>query len=109
MIFYHKGLRVCKTPLPFVSCDRKAAILRIQIWSAHESDVVGLSALEGLHDGDVICLARPPVNNPPPAMQSESEKVGVAKKGGILLANPEISFYCTIKRFLVDSTKINIK
>ena len=33
----------------------------------------------------------------------------VSFNGGILLANPEISFYCTIKRFLVDSTKINIK
>src|SRR6266567_6438133 len=42
MVFYHKGLWVCKTPLSFVACDRKAAILRVQIWSAHESDVVGL-------------------------------------------------------------------
>src|SRR5215831_13377932 len=42
MVFYHKGLRVRKTPLPFVACARKAAILRVQIWSAHESDVVGL-------------------------------------------------------------------
>ena len=42
MVFYHKGLRTCKIPLPFVACDRKAAILRVQIWSAHESDVVGL-------------------------------------------------------------------
>jgi len=31
-----------KTLLPFVACDRKAAILRVQIWSVHESDVVGL-------------------------------------------------------------------
>ena len=31
-----------RTPLSFVACDRKAAILRVQIWSAHESDVVGL-------------------------------------------------------------------
>jgi hypothetical protein len=43
MLFYHKGLRVRKKPLPFVACDRKAAILRVQIWSAHESDVVGLN------------------------------------------------------------------
>src|SRR5207248_1213076 len=42
MFFYHKGLRGRKTSLPFVACDRKAAILRVQIWSAHESDVVGL-------------------------------------------------------------------
>src|SRR4029453_9930673 len=42
MVFYHKGLRVRKTPLPFVACARKAAILRVQIWSAHESDVVGI-------------------------------------------------------------------
>jgi hypothetical protein len=42
MLFYHKGLRGRKTPLPFVACARKAAILRGQIWSAHESDVVGL-------------------------------------------------------------------
>ncbi len=33
----------------------------------------------------------------------------VSFKGGILLANPEISFYCTIERSLVDSTKINNK
>jgi len=31
-----------KTLLPFVACDRKAAILRVQIWSVHESDVVGV-------------------------------------------------------------------
>ena len=43
MLFYHKGLRGCKTPLPFVACARKAAILRGKIWSAHESDVVGVS------------------------------------------------------------------
>jgi hypothetical protein len=42
MLFYHKGLRGRKTPLPFVACARKAAILCGQIWSAHESDVVGL-------------------------------------------------------------------
>jgi hypothetical protein len=40
MVFYHKGLRGRKTPLPFVACARKAAMLRGQIWSAHESDVV---------------------------------------------------------------------
>src|SRR5262249_16987527 len=43
MVFYHKGLRVRKTPLPFVACARKAAILHVQIWSEHESDVVGLT------------------------------------------------------------------
>ena len=43
MLFYHKGLGVRKTPLPLVACARKAAIRRGQIWSAHESDVVGLT------------------------------------------------------------------
>ena len=33
----------------------------------------------------------------------------VSKNGRILLANPEISFYCTIERSLVDSTKTNNK
>jgi hypothetical protein len=42
MVFYHKGLRVCKIPLPFVAYARKTAILREQIWSAYESDVVGI-------------------------------------------------------------------
>src|SRR5262245_18427234 len=42
MLFYHKGLRVRKIPFPFVACARKATILRGQIWSVHESDVVGL-------------------------------------------------------------------
>jgi len=45
MVFYHKGLRVCKTPLPFVACARKAAIPHAQIWSAHKSDVVGIKGL----------------------------------------------------------------
>ena len=35
-----------KTPLSFVVCARKAAILHGQIWSAHESDVVGLGACD---------------------------------------------------------------
>ena len=51
MVFYHKGLRVRKTPLPFVAYARKAAILRVQIWSAHESDVVGLTR-------KTICFSR---------------------------------------------------
>jgi hypothetical protein len=42
MLFYHKGLRGRKAPLPFVACARKTVILRGQIWSAHESDVVGV-------------------------------------------------------------------
>ncbi len=42
MLFYHKGLRGRKAPLPFVACARKTVILRGQIWSAHESDVVGI-------------------------------------------------------------------
>jgi hypothetical protein len=45
MLFYHKGLRVRKTLLPFVACARKAVILRVRMWSAHESDVVGLIAV----------------------------------------------------------------
>src|SRR5262245_40528861 len=40
ILFYHKGLGVRNTPLPFVAGAWKAAILRRQIWSAHESDVV---------------------------------------------------------------------
>src|SRR4030095_2015787 len=40
MLFYHRGLRGRKAPLPFVACARKTVILRGQIWSAHESDVV---------------------------------------------------------------------
>jgi hypothetical protein len=43
MLFYHKGLGVRKKPLPFVICARKAAILRVQIWAAHSSDVVGVN------------------------------------------------------------------
>jgi hypothetical protein len=43
MVFYHKGLQVRKTPLFFVACDWKAAILRVQIWPSHESDVVGIT------------------------------------------------------------------
>jgi hypothetical protein len=45
MIFYHKGLRVGKLPLPLVAYARKAAILRVQIWSVHESDVVEINTL----------------------------------------------------------------
>jgi hypothetical protein len=57
MLFYHKGLGVRKTPLPLVAGARKAAILRGQIWSAHESDVVGLRywAVRD-SDGSLICL-----------------------------------------------------
>src|SRR5437588_12249094 len=48
MLFYHKGLRGCKTTLPIVAYARKAAILRGQIWSAHASDVVGLRHPDGI-------------------------------------------------------------
>jgi hypothetical protein len=66
-----------------------------------------LPALAGRHDDeDVICLMRLPVNTPHPVMKAGS---GVSKNHRILLANPEMSFYCTIKRSLVDSTKINNK
>ena len=33
----------------------------------------------------------------------------VSQKGGILLANPRMSLYCTVIRLLLDSTKINSK
>ena len=72
-------------PLSLIAYNRKTAILRGQIWPTHESDVVGLPALAGRHDnGNLICLTRQPVNAPHPAIRTES---GVAKKGGILLAN----------------------
>jgi hypothetical protein len=42
--FYHKEFRVRKTPLPFVACDRKAAMLCVQSgegwlkeWAGHQS------------------------------------------------------------------------
>src|SRR3989442_10752842 len=44
MLFHHKGLRRGKKPLSLVAYDRKTAILRVQIWSTHSSDVVGLIA-----------------------------------------------------------------
>jgi hypothetical protein len=60
-----KGLRVRRTPLSFVACDRKAVILRVQIWSALESDVVGLYGLkvdgachEGNHSDLLQCHGR---------------------------------------------------
>jgi len=67
MVFYHKGLRVRKTPLPFVAYARKAAILRVQIWSAHESDVVGLegSFYEGLFVKRFVALFIFPLYRPP--------------------------------------------
>jgi hypothetical protein len=43
MLFYHKGLRMRKKPLSLVAYDRKTAILRVQIWSTHSSDVVGFT------------------------------------------------------------------
>jgi hypothetical protein len=46
MLFYHKGFRGRKTPLPFVACAWKAALLRGQFWSAHDSDVVGIEVKE---------------------------------------------------------------
>src|SRR5207245_5673051 len=64
MVFYHKGLWVCKTPLSFVACDRKAAILRVQIWSAHESDVVGIIPATACHlRNDVERYSRFSLNN----------------------------------------------
>ena len=35
MLFYRKGLQGLKKAFPFVACAQKAAILRVQIWSAH--------------------------------------------------------------------------
>src|SRR5262249_11918462 len=47
--------------------------------------------LAGRHDdAEVICLRRQPVNNPNPVIQPEREKIGVTKKGGILLANSKV-------------------
>src|SRR5262245_12532758 len=40
MLFYHSGSRRRKTPLPFVACTRKAALLCGHMWSAHASGVV---------------------------------------------------------------------
>src|SRR5215510_5227737 len=65
-----------------------------------------LPVLAGRHDDEnLISLTRPSVNNPNPIMQSGrlvlGEQAIVSKKGGILLANPEISLYCPIIRFLV--------
>jgi hypothetical protein len=51
MLFSHKGLRMYKKPLSLVVCDRKTAILRVHIWSTHESDVVGIV---------VVVFATPP-------------------------------------------------
>src|SRR5262249_45646881 len=75
MVFYHKGLRVCKTPLPFVACARKAAIPHAQIWSAPESDVVGIIAPGRTRDSAGRLLrprggippARPPRRSPSPS------------------------------------------
>src|SRR5215813_11606474 len=39
--------------------------------------------------------------------ESNVDPAEVAKKGRMLLANPEISLYCPIIRFLVDQNKIN--
>src|SRR5215831_7403234 len=43
MLFWHKDLWVCKRPPSLVTCDRKTTILQGQIWSTHESDVVGVA------------------------------------------------------------------
>ena len=46
LLFSHKGFRGRTTPLPFVACARKAALLRGHMWSAHDSDVVGIEGKE---------------------------------------------------------------
>jgi hypothetical protein len=48
MLFSHKGFRGRTTPLPFVACARKAALLRGHMWSAHDSDVVGIEGKESM-------------------------------------------------------------
>jgi hypothetical protein len=45
MLFYHKDVWVCQRLLSIATYDRKATILRVKIWSKHQSDVVGLMAL----------------------------------------------------------------
>src|SRR5215471_15957029 len=42
MLFQHKGFRGRTTPLLFVPCARKAAILRGYMWSAHDNDMIGV-------------------------------------------------------------------
>ena len=41
MLCSHKGFRERHTPLLFVACTRKAALLCGHLWSAHNSDGVG--------------------------------------------------------------------
>jgi hypothetical protein len=43
----------------------------------------------------------------PPKNQARRPAAQIVRENGILLANSEISFYYTIKRFLVDETIIN--
>ncbi len=54
MLFSHKGLRRGKNPLSLVAYDRKTAILRVQMWSTHSRDVVGLINLCFYHAQGVI-------------------------------------------------------
>jgi hypothetical protein len=56
MLFYHKGLRVRKKPLPFVACDRKPAILHVQIRATHSSVAVGIKRSEGRQPEDILNL-----------------------------------------------------
>lgn len=56
-----KYAQMRQTPLPFVVYTRKAVILRGQIWSEHESDVVGLHSLP--HLGSLVKF-RYPSSNP---------------------------------------------
>ena len=46
ILFSHKGFRGRKSSLPFVACAWKAALLRGHMWSAHDSDVVGIEGKE---------------------------------------------------------------
>src|SRR5215510_11644894 len=82
MVFYHKGLRVCKTPLPFVACARKAAIPHAQIWSAHESDVVGLRG-NALRHLDIRCPCRWGSSVSPTCTSEERQRLrGIEEQDG---------------------------
>jgi hypothetical protein len=92
MLFYHKGLRGRKAPLPFVAYARKTVILRGQIWSAHESDVVGLMSVNALTDIRVIGLSHSPtlpcldtgfdLHGSPPVLQGKTISTLLPALGG---------------------------
>src|SRR6266851_2032226 len=90
ILFYHKGLRGRKTPLPFVACARKATILRGQIWSAHESDVVGLKHL-GYQPNSVGHLS------------ACFQQYGQALPSTISMPSPTVVFYLSDEIFAIQA------